>query len=189
MDKMKEFLLKNKGCPMTPAATIQLLVKFIEWLQEQGYGELDVQEVISQLESPVIKYGHYIQDENRNYVWIEDIPEDYSGFTFFIADDGINDFSIYENGIMINSLEISPTGVNKISAENGTPNKVYGEDVNGNLVKGVVSGGTVLYRHTFKVSYDNGDEDFEMTIINNSSTPFLLNNLNIKDNKPISAMI
>lgn len=57
MDKMKEFLLKNKGCPMTPAATKQLLVKFIEWLQQQGVGEVSAEAMawVNQMKS-LIEY-------------------------------------------------------------------------------------------------------------------------------------
>ena len=40
MNKIEQFIKKNKGCPLTPAATKQLLVKFIESLDEQGLGEL-----------------------------------------------------------------------------------------------------------------------------------------------------
>lgn len=46
-DKIKKFLTDNKGCPLTPAATKQLFVKFLEFLVDEGYGE--------ELES--LKYG------------------------------------------------------------------------------------------------------------------------------------
>lgn len=131
MDKMKEFLLKNKGCPMTPAATKQLLVKLIELLSEQE-------------ENPVIKIGQYIADENYNFKWVENIPENYSGNSLFIGDDGFYYIESYVDGNVVGSIEISMNGVNKLNADIGTPVNVYGEDANGNLVKGSPSSMTLL---------------------------------------------
>lgn len=40
MNKLEQFLIDNKGCPLTTIAIKQLLVKFIESLSDEGLGEL-----------------------------------------------------------------------------------------------------------------------------------------------------
>lgn len=40
MDKLQQFISDNKSCPLTPMATKQLFIKFIEFLSKEGLGNL-----------------------------------------------------------------------------------------------------------------------------------------------------
>lgn len=143
-------------------------------------------EVKEQLEelltNPIIKEGNYIYDDTYDvpvFKWVETIPEDYNdyafSFNFYSSDEVIMGYwtnGAFLNYIRINSADaiiihnevgtasLSPTGVDKIDAEDGTPVTVYGEDENGNLVKGAVSGGgTRLYEHDI-VLYRSGSQTY-----------------------------
>lgn len=155
MDKMKEFLLKNKGCPMTPAATKQLLVKFIEWLQEQGYGELDankINELIDVFTNTVdIIFVYYEGDFIK---FSKSLPSNFTGNTLEISPGNI-DNCYYENGEYISGSSFSLDGVTKIDARSGTPVTVYGKDSQGKLVIGKpiditnIPNGIIKYRLGF----------------------------------------
>lgn len=111
---------------------------------------IDLEELVN---NPSIIVGYYIYNsEKEKFQLVDDIPEDYSGYVITIGDDGFMTTAYYENGTLSNQSSMSPQGVDKIDATDGTPTKVYGEDADGNLVKGAVSGGTKLYRHQLTLS-------------------------------------
>lgn len=107
-DKIKKFLTDNKGCPLTPAATKQLFVKFLEFLVDEGYGE-----ELESLKNGYIKTGTYIVDDG-DFIWVEDIPSNYSGHCIIIGDDGIMYLSTYTDGELTFELEFSSSGVSKV---------------------------------------------------------------------------
>ena len=84
MDKIEQFIKKNKGCPLTPAATKQLLDKFMEFMGKELPGMIS--------EEGGLKYGYYYFLYNPDrivYGGVEGelIPEDYNGVCFEFLDD------------------------------------------------------------------------------------------------------
>lgn len=159
----------------------------IEDVEVNGEIPASIKALIESISS--LKYGYYyyaFDGRNDKLVYAgqqgELIPEDYNGIAYEFLDDGLY-ISIFDNGEEIKSLWLNPegievsdangsvvvnnAGIDKINAGIGTPVTVYGEDDNGNLVKGTVSGGTKLYKHT--ITFTAGDT---LTIISTVSSPF-----------------
>lgn len=111
---------------------------------------IDLEELVN---NPGIIVGYYIYNSEKDKLQhVDDIPEEYDGIVYYFGDDYFS-IAIYENGNLIgDEVTITLYGVNKINATDGTPTKVYGEDSEGNLVKGAVSGGTQLYQHDLSLS-------------------------------------
>ena len=108
MDKIEEFIKKNKGCPLTPAATKQLLVKFMEFMGKELPG------MISEGSGSSLKVGNYIYNEDNKLVYTEDFPEDYTGILYYFGDDYFS-ITYYENGVPIgDEVSLTLDGVNKI---------------------------------------------------------------------------
>lgn len=115
MDKIEQFIKKNKGCPLTPAATKQLLVKFMEFMGKELPG------MISEGSGTSLKSGSYIyNEETTKYYWVEDIPEDYTGNVLTFGDDNYITTQHYENGEPMSGASLSSNGVDKIDFINLT---------------------------------------------------------------------
>jgi len=125
-DKIKKFLTDNKGCPLTPAATKQLFVKFLEFLVKEGYGE-----ELEALKNGGLQYGSYIYKDTpeEHFEFVEEIPADYSGLTYSFDTDGLY-IEYYEDGTQVNYVYISPNSItiytegNSVSIEGNGINKV-----------------------------------------------------------------
>lgn len=105
MDKIEEFIKNNKGCPMTPAATKQLLVKFMKFMGKELPG------MISEGSGGSLKVGEYIfNQENYKFEWVEELPDDYGGATIDFEDDGIY-LENYVDGNLESSITIYAAGM------------------------------------------------------------------------------
>lgn len=107
-DKIKKFLTDNKGCPLTPAATKQLFVKFLEFLVKEGYGE-----ELEALKDGGLQYGRYIyKSEPDRFEFIGDIPvpDDYSGLVYTFYEDGLS-ITQYNEGTQESDLYLTSNGI------------------------------------------------------------------------------
>lgn len=65
-----------------------------------------------------IKSGMYFLDEYGNdFVRKEEVPEGYTGSSITIGDDGIHYIKNFNNGQIVDTLELSPYGVDKVTPQ------------------------------------------------------------------------
>lgn len=156
----------------------------VDEIKDSNGNVIDLEKLIN---NPEIKGGIYLISDN--YKWVEDYPEDYTGQTLELFDDGIYVYNLDDGAVtdyvFINSgtvqifsdingtVYLDSRGITKINARSGTPVTVYGEDSDGKLVKGAYIGETQLYKHSITNIEDENEiaTPFTMIIISADSTP------------------
>lgn len=103
MDKIKQFIKDNKGCPLTPAATKQLLVKFMEFMKDK------LPDMIQKGGIAFDKQYIFVDDEVQV---VDAIPEDYGGASYWFGTDGYLYIEQYYNGEQKSTIEIEYDDLN-----------------------------------------------------------------------------
>lgn len=104
MDKIEQFIKKNKGCPLTPAATKQLLTKFMEFLNTE------LPDMIEEGSGTSLKEGDYFyNEETGRFEWAELFPDKFTGFNLYIATDVIGIYR-FDDGVFTSGIDLSYSG-------------------------------------------------------------------------------